>query len=829
LIPKIIHQTWKTGDVPERFRSFQQSWRDLHPGWAYRLWTDDDNRAFIAREYSWFLPIFDAYPEAICRADAIRYFLLRHYGGVYADLDFEALEPLDTLLEGEAAVLGWEPERHMQWHRQAMGDRRGLVCNALMASPPGHPFWDHVIEWLVRQRHEPGPLEATGPFLMTRALETYRGPVPVRMLASEVLYPLDSTETSEGRAFDLDIWVEKTRRACAVHHWANTWVRDASGKTRGEALQPALPIAEARFVVLDRGTLTLTGQVHPRNPVPVSGGQPMVSCLMVTRDRAELAMRAVRCFLAQGWVNRELVILDGSSDDGLLRQIEALQDERIHCHRIVEEGETLGTLRNRAVSLARGDYVCQWDDDDLYDPARIELQMEVLLRTRAAACMLLRWTIWWPDRQRLAVSRRRAWEGSLLCERAQMPLYPDLRRGEDTPVAETLIANARVALLDSPRLYVYVAHEGNTFSADHFEAHWQAATARFEQERYRRALQELGKRLDLGEHACVTRGKPGSLRSGDAPPQDLAAEDRTEPEANHAVASPSGSWSRTRRVESQASVRADTARLAGSLPSLDSGALPSVLVLTPMRDAERFLPRYLQLLEQLDYPRDRLSLGILEGDSRDGAYAWLQEHRSRFEARMRKVTIQQRHYGHHVARDARHHGAAQYLRRRQIALARNALFQSAYAGEDYVLWIDVDVVAYPTDVLSQMLAAGKEILVPHCVLDPGGPTFDLNSFVRRADRSASPWSHAQQGIVQPPRGADRLYLESFRGQPLVELDAVGGTMLLVHADVLRDGTITFPPFSFRGYIETEGFAMMARDRGIRAWGMPDLEIVHEPD
>jgi hypothetical protein len=96
------------------------------------------------------------------------------------------------------------------------------------------------------------------------------------MLASEVLYPLDSSDTSEGKAFGLDIWVEKTRQACAVHYWANSCVRYALGRTRGQTLQWALPSSGARFVVLDRRTLTVTGQVQPPNPVPVSGGSPLV-------------------------------------------------------------------------------------------------------------------------------------------------------------------------------------------------------------------------------------------------------------------------------------------------------------------------------------------------------------------------------------------------------------------------------------------------------------------------------------------------------------------------------------------------------------------------
>lgn len=37
--------------------------------------------------YPWFLETFDSYPYPIQRADAIRYFVLHHFGGIYIDLD----------------------------------------------------------------------------------------------------------------------------------------------------------------------------------------------------------------------------------------------------------------------------------------------------------------------------------------------------------------------------------------------------------------------------------------------------------------------------------------------------------------------------------------------------------------------------------------------------------------------------------------------------------------------------------------------------------------------------------------------------------------------
>jgi len=107
------------------------------------------------------------------------------------------------------------------------------------------------------------------------------------------------------------------------------------------------------------------------------------------------------------------------------------------------------------------------------------------------------------------------------------------------------------------------------------------------------------------------------------------------------------------------------------------------------------------------------------------------------------------------------------------------------------------------------------------VLRAGGPTFDRNA-----------WS--SHGAVTL---ADR------RGQGPMRLDAVGGTMLLVKADLHRDGLI-FPPFRYglandavrpshpvwgRGEIETEGLGIMARDMGVQCWGLPDLEIIHAPE
>jgi glycosyltransferase involved in cell wall biosynthesis len=796
MIPRIIHQTWKTRDVPKQFLFFQKTWQTHHPEWEYRFWTDEDSRELVAHHYPAFLGTYDAYRDPICRVDAFRYLVLKHYGGVYADLDFECLCPLDPLLEDEEVVLGLEPASHVAMHWQTARLNR-IVCNAFIASTTNHPFWDHVIAKLIESSRHPGPLDATGPFFLTRALDVYPHQLGVRVLPSELIYPADTWDCGDGRLFDMAHWQRLTRRAYAIHHWVGTWYRD-------QDIEHSLPSAQAPTKLFENGRLLVDAALQARDFSPAQ--RPLVSCMMVTQNRPGQAREAIRCFQRQTYSARELVIVDDGEDESLADWVNSRNDERIRYERLPQTGTPLGELRNRAVALTKGEYVCQWDDDDLADPARIESQLTTLLAFGADACLLQRWLIWWPQSQRLAVSAARPWEGSLLCTKARLPRYPEERRqGEDTPVIEHLLRTSRMALLDQARLYLYVVHQGNTFDQGHFDRHWESATARFENEEYQRAMQELRKRVNVDAYldAIGRRADNGDADSGPS----------TE--------------ARARASRARSTVEPTHRKTLRSQRHRRGGAAPKVLILTPIKNASRFITGYFENLLQLDFPRENLSLALLEGDSEDDTWPRLQESLATYSSEFGRTAAFRLDLGLRLNTE-RWQPHIQFQRRSAIARCRNRLFQRAYQGEDWVLWIDADVIEYPSGSLNQLLAVGKSIVAPHCVQYPGGPTFDLNSFRFKPGARQNRWKYLIDGVIQPPRGDGRVYLEDFRGDPLVELDSVGGTMLLVHAGLHADG-ILFTDFGYRGYLDTEGFAMHARDRGIQSWGLPDLEIIHTLD
>ena len=171
-IPRIIHQTWKNSDIPEPYHSYQQSVREQHPDWEHRLWTDADNRAFIAEEYPEFLPTYDGYSHEIERVDAVRYFILLKFGGVYLDLDMECLKPLDGLLsEDNTAYFG----------QLALPTIDNCVTgNAFMAAPAAHPLFAYITKQLPRviksDITHADVLDNTGPYMLSRQLEAF-GPL----------------------------------------------------------------------------------------------------------------------------------------------------------------------------------------------------------------------------------------------------------------------------------------------------------------------------------------------------------------------------------------------------------------------------------------------------------------------------------------------------------------------------------------------------------------------------------------------------------------------------------------------------------------------------
>src|SRR5579863_5497970 len=108
----------------------------------------------------------------------------------------------------------------------------------------------------------------------------------------------------------------------------------------------------------------------------------VVSCLMVTLavpERLFYLQRSVGDYCRQTHRNKELVIvLDLGPRETKMAIAEHIRSLQRNDIRVVDPGRklSLGALRNIARENARGDVHCQWDDDDLHHPERVERQLD---------------------------------------------------------------------------------------------------------------------------------------------------------------------------------------------------------------------------------------------------------------------------------------------------------------------------------------------------------------------------------------------------------------------------------------------------------------------
>lgn len=217
---------------------------------------------------------------------------------------------------------------------------------------------------------------------------------------------------------------------------------------------------------------------------------PLISCLMVTRGDLVPAQFAIDAFRRQTWPNRELVIVCGVPGSDLPDFLATLGDPTIRY--VPAAPDVLGALRNVSVEAARGTLVCQWDDDDLCHPQRLEFQYAQLVTADAAAHFLSRLLLWWPGQQRLAISSRRMWEGSMLCRRLALGSYPPLARREDTQIVRELRQHGnRITYTDQPLAYCYVIHGANTSGARHLTKLFSKATETFGPNEYADRLEQF--------------------------------------------------------------------------------------------------------------------------------------------------------------------------------------------------------------------------------------------------------------------------------------------------------------------------------------------------
>lgn len=210
---------------------------------------------------------------------------------------------------------------------------------------------------------------------------------------------------------------------------------------------------------------------------------PLISCLMVTQPRPEripFLRRSISDYCRQTYPRREMVVVVDVDDPAAAEPVRRVIGE---CRRddlrliLPATKLRLGALRNLSWISARGEVVCQWDDDDMNHPERLARQWNELRTSGRPACYLEQFMQFFPAERLLyrvnfRPSPDRVAVNTLMAERNLSVSYPesgpDASLGEDTAILQQIRScGGFQTLTDEPCLFVYVSHGTNTWHQGH--------------------------------------------------------------------------------------------------------------------------------------------------------------------------------------------------------------------------------------------------------------------------------------------------------------------------------------------------------------------------
>ncbi|WP_299284675.1 glycosyltransferase [uncultured Mucilaginibacter sp.] len=205
VIPRIIHQTFMSKNLPAELQENVERIKRLNPGWTHILYDDNDIQTFIRKNYgvkmlSYFGRINPRYGAA--RADLFRYLVMYKCGGVYLDIKSTCTKPLDEVLQPDDKYI------LAQWRNKPGENYAGYGLSKEVAfieggeyqqwhivAAPGHPFLKAVIETVIRNidNYRPwlhgtggiGVLRLTGPLVYTLAIHPLLASASYRLVNNE--------------------------------------------------------------------------------------------------------------------------------------------------------------------------------------------------------------------------------------------------------------------------------------------------------------------------------------------------------------------------------------------------------------------------------------------------------------------------------------------------------------------------------------------------------------------------------------------------------------------------------------------------------------------
>lgn len=199
--PNKIWQTWKVDPLNFEQKDLDRarSWTEKNPDWRYEVLTDGNDVRYVEWHYGPegfarddIVTFYRDLKAAIIKADLLRYLIMYAEGGVYADIDVEAMKPMSKFIPERYdhkdidMVIGIEIDEPEWKDHPILGPKSRSFCQWTFMSKPEQPVMLRLVEnimgWLTNlARNQSVPIgeveldfdeviSGTGPSAFTNAI-----------------------------------------------------------------------------------------------------------------------------------------------------------------------------------------------------------------------------------------------------------------------------------------------------------------------------------------------------------------------------------------------------------------------------------------------------------------------------------------------------------------------------------------------------------------------------------------------------------------------------------------------------------------------------------
>jgi len=228
----------------------------------------------------------------------------------------------------------------------------------------------------------------------------------------------------------------------------------------------------------------------------------------------------------------------------------------------------------------------------------------------------------------------------------------------------------------------------------------------------------------------------------------------------------------------------------------------TVFICVQVKNTKKYLRNLFDQINKLDYPRQLISLSILENDSVDGSYEYIVSDILPSLKGYKRVVFEKKDIGFHLLHEKRHIPEVQAERCKAFKTLRQHVMSNHYGYEDYYWIIDSDFTEIPQDFINVALSHDKHIMMAPTYL-PNDVLYDLTS------------GHEGLNFKE--------LAEKNPNDSILELSCVDGAFFCKR-EVIEAGCNYFE--ADEDIPDGIAFSQSARDKGFKLYGLMNLKVTH---